>query len=119
MNPFELDIDLVAGDDETIEFVFEESDGTPLDLTGRTFWMEVRKTPQSTGAADCTFTCTVPPPEQDGVVIAEALAAETLGLSPGKAYWWSLLQTTGAAPDGETLVWGRVDVIPKVTKVGT
>lgn len=116
MQPFELDIDLVAGDDETLEFKFEESDGTPLDLTGRTFFLEVRKTPQSTGAADCTFTCSVPPPAGDGVVIASAVATETLGLSPGKAYWWSLLQTTVATPDGETIVWGRVNVIPQVTK---
>ena len=119
MNPFELDIDLVAGDDETIEFLFEEDDGTPLDLTGRTFWMEVRKTPASVGAADCTFTCTVPPPAGDGVVIATAVAADTLGLTAGKGYWWSLLQTTVSEPDGETLVWGRVNVIPKVTKIGT
>jgi len=117
VNPFEFDIDLVAGDDETLELVFEENDGNPLDLTGATFFVEVRKTPQSVGVADCTFTCTVPIPV-DGHVICTALAEETLGLSPGKGYWWSVLMVTASAPDGETLVWGRVNVIPKVTKVG-
>ena len=118
MNPFPLDITLVSGDDETLEFKFEETDGTPLDLTDRTYFLEVRSTPQSTGVANCTFTCTVPIPV-DGVVVATADGAQTSGMAPGKGFWWSLLQVTDSTPDGETLVWGRVEVIPQVTKVGT
>lgn len=118
MTPFPLDIALVAGDDETLEFKFENTDGTPLDLTDRTYFLEVRSTPQSTGPANCTFSCYVPDPEL-GVVVATADGAATAGMSPGKGFWWSLLQVTAGTPDGETLVWGRVEVIPQVTKAGS
>ena len=109
-NPAKVDLQLVNYDEEVIEFELVDTAGDPIDITGRTYALEVRKNPADTGTAECTFTCTVPT-GTDGIVEATAASSETENLVAGDMYFWSLLE------DGlHTLVTGRVQVIQQVTK---
>lgn len=109
-DPARLDLQLVNYDEEVIEFELVDKTGTPIDITGRAYQMQVRSTPASTGTADCTFVCAVPE-GTDGMVVATAATTETANLIAGDAYYWSLLE------DGlHTLITGRVTVIQQVTK---
>jgi len=109
-NPARVDVQLVNYDEEVVEFELVDSAGVPIDITGRTYALEVRANPAGTGVADCTFVCTVPV-GIDGMVVATAATTETANLIAGNAYYWSLLE------DGLfTLVTGRVAVIQQVTK---
>lgn len=112
-NPAKVDISIVAGDDEVIELELVDTAGDPIDLTGRTYALEVRANPTGTGTADCTFTCTVPTPA-NGIVLCDGPAAQTDNLVVGDAYYWSLLETVSG--DLHTLVTGRVSVLAQVTK---
>lgn len=109
-NPARVDLQLVNYDQETIEFELVDLQGDPIDITGRTYALEVRANPADTGTADCVFSCTVPV-GTDGMVVATAATTETENLIAGDAYYWSLLE------DGlHTLITGRVMVIQQVTK---
>lgn len=112
--PTKLDLNLVAGDDETIQFVITTNGTTPVDLTGRSYVMQVRTVPSSTTTPECAFTCTVPTPA-NGTVVCVAADTETDNLTPGNVYWWSLLEVSGAGES--TLVQGRVNVAYQVSKV--
>lgn len=112
-NPTKLDLNLVSGDDETVQFVITTDGTTPVDLTGRSYLMQVRADPASTNTPSCTFTCTVPTPA-NGTVLCVAADAETDNLAPGTNYWWSLLEVVGS--NESTLVQGRVTVQYQVTK---
>lgn len=109
-NPAKVDLQLVNYDQEVIEFELVDETDTPINITGRTYQMEVRANPASTSTADCVFVCTVPV-GTDGIVLATAATTQTDNLTAGNAYYWSLLE------DGvHTLVTGRVQVIQQVTK---
>jgi hypothetical protein len=112
-SPARLDINIVAGDDETVQFVVTTDGTTPVDLTGRNYLMQVRADPAGTNTAECTFTCTVPTPA-NGTVVCVAADTETDNLTPGQTYWWSLLELAGSVES--TLVGGRVTVQYQVTK---
>lgn len=109
-DPARLDLQLVAGDEEIIEFELVDTAGAPINITGRTYTLEVRANPASTGTADCTFVCVVPI-GTDGMVTAAAATTETENLVPGDAAYWSLLED-----DEHTLITGRVTVLQQVTK---
>jgi hypothetical protein len=111
-NPARLDLQLVNFDEEVVEFELVDAAGTPINITGRDYTLEVRANPASTDAADCTFTCTVPV-GTDGIVVATADPSETENLIAGNAYYWSLLED-----ELYTLITGRVNVIQQVTKAG-
>lgn len=112
-NPAKLDLILVSGDDETIELELVDETGAPIDLTGRTYHLEVRHDRLSTGTADCTFACTMLNPTL-GVITCFAATTETDNLTPGDTYYWSLLES--AAGHASTLITGRVAVLAQVTK---
>lgn len=112
-SPARLDLDLVAGDDEVLEFDLVDDAGAAVDLTGRTYQLQVRSDPKSTTAADCTFTCSMLDPTL-GVITAAAAATATHNLTPGDTYYWSLLEY--AVGRYQTLITGRVSVAAQVTK---
>lgn len=114
MTPSRLDLDIVAGDDETVQFVITTNGTTPVDLTGRSYVMQVRADPAATNTPECAFTCTVPTPA-NGTVVCVAADTETDNLIPGNVYWWSLLEVAGSGES--TLIGGRVQVAYQVSKV--
>ena len=113
MGPAQQNLTLVAGDDEAVEFVLTSDGTTPVDITGRTYVMQVRATPSGTGTADCVFTCSVPT-GTDGKVVCLASDTATSALSTGVSYYWSLLEVAGSTET--TLVAGQVDVLGQVSK---
>jgi hypothetical protein len=113
MGPAKQNITIVIGDDETFEFVLTTDGTTPIDITGRTYVMQVRQDPDTTGAPDVDFTCVVPT-GTDGKVVCSASDSLTAALNATKAYAWSLLEVAGSIET--TLVAGRVDVERQVAK---
>ena len=112
-NPARLDLELVRGDDEIIEIELVDSTGTAIDLTGRSYVMQVRSDPDSTSTPDCSFTCSVSAPT-NGRITASAPYTQTDGLKTGHSYWWSLLEV--AEGHQSTLLTGRVKVLSQVAK---
>lgn len=113
MGPANQSLVVVSGDDETLEVVLTSDGTTPINITGRTYVMQVRADPAGTGTADCAFTCTVPT-GTDGKVVCAANDTATSALTPGNAYFWSLLEVAGTTES--TLITGRVDVQRQVAK---
>lgn len=111
--PANVDLTIVAGDDEVVQVTITTDGTTPVDITGRTYAMQVRADPAGTGTAECVFTCTVPT-GTDGVVTCTAADTQTDNLTPGDAYRYDLVETAGTTTT--TLMRGKVNVIQKVTK---
>jgi hypothetical protein len=113
MGPAKQNLVVVAGDDETVEFVLTTDGTTPINITNRSYVMQVRQDPSATGAADAEFTCTVPT-GTDGKVVCTASDTVTAALDASKQYSWSLLEVAGSVES--TLLIGKVDVERQVAK---
>lgn len=111
--PAAQNLTLVAGDDETVEFVMTSDGTTPIDITGRSYILQVRADPASTGTPNLDFTCTVPT-GADGKVVCSASDTATAALAIGTTYAWSLLEVAGTIES--TLIAGAVDVRRQVAK---
>lgn len=111
--PANVDLVLVAGDDETVEVTITTDGSTPVNITGRTYAMQVRADPAGVGTAECVFTCTAAT-GTDGKVTCVAADTQTDNLTPGDGYWYDLVETVGTTTT--TLIRGRVTAIQKVTK---
>lgn len=111
--PAPLNLTLVAGDDEAVEFTLTSDGTTPIDITGRTYVMQVRSNAASTGTPELAFTCTVPT-GTDGKVVCVATDTATSALSIGTSYVWSLLEVANTVES--TLIAGAVDVRRQVAK---
>lgn len=113
MGPAQQNLTLVAGDDEAVEFILTSDGTTPVDITGRSYVMQVRANPAATTTPDCAFVCTVPT-GTDGRVVCLASDTATAALSTATTYSWSLLEVAGSVES--TLIAGQVDVLGQVAK---
>ena len=113
MGPVYQSMTLVAGDDEVVEFILTSDGEQPLDITSRSYYMQVRNDPSLAGPPECTFTCTVPI-GTDGRVVCVANDTQTQNLVPGREYHWSLLEVVSGMET--TLITGEVEVERQVSK---
>lgn len=113
-SPARLDLEnVVAGDDYALEIVIEDDNGNPVDLTGRSYVAQARLDPESTTTPELSFSCTVPTPA-NGTIVLTATDTATLALTPGRAYWWSVLEVAGGTLT--TLLYGRMTVLWQIAK---
>jgi hypothetical protein len=103
------DVKLTQGDTLRETFVFKDTDGTILDLTGYTFESQVRQT--AAGSAVATFDITVD--AETATVVRSLGTAVTTGLSGRYVHDLQWLD-----PDARrrTLIGGRLDVSAEVTR---
>ena len=113
MGPAKQNLTIVIGDDEAVEFVMTSDGTTPINITGRSYFLQIRQDPDTTGTPDVDFTCTVPT-GTDGKVVCLATDTQTSALVATRAYSWSLLEVSGSVES--TLVLGRVDLERQVAK---
>ena len=88
------------------EFYLDSVDGTPLDLTGYTAKSEVRKHPQSVGAAT-TFSVSFVD-RSNGLIRLSLNRKETVKLKPGR-YVYDVMFTEGQGPSSNAGVWSTLD----------
>lgn len=88
------------------EFYLDSIDGTPLDLTGYTAKSEVRKHPQSVGAAT-TFSVSFVD-RSNGLIRLSLSKQETEKIKPGR-YVYDVMFTEGQGPSSNTGVWSTLD----------
>ena len=88
------------------EFYLDSVDGTPLDLTGYTAKSEVRKHPQSVGAAT-TFSVSFVD-RNNGLIRLSLNRSETIKLKPGR-YVYDVMFTEGQGPSSNAGVWSTLD----------
>lgn len=113
-SPARLDLtNIVSGDDVSVNVVIVDDAGSPVNLTGRSYVAQIRSDPASTNTPQAAFTCTTPTPA-NGTIQMLLPDTESDNLSPSSTYWWSLLEVAGSVMT--TLIWGRVTVIPQVSK---
>ena len=88
------------------EFYLDSVDGTPLDLTGYTAKSEVRKHPESVGAAT-TFSVSFVD-RTNGLIRLSLSKKETTAIKPGR-YVYDVMFTEGQGPSSNTGVWSTLD----------
>ena len=102
---------IVIGDTKTVNVSFENPDGTPIDITGRTYAAQIRSSKASTTVL-AEFTCTVA--NGPGGQLAAALpASTTAGLIPSDGVW-SLRETNATVVT--TILSGTVQIIQSPTR---
>lgn len=112
--PAPLDIEVYIGDTLTVTVTVKNA-GTPVNITGRTYSAQIRKTPKSTTIL-ATFTCAITN-AAGGVMVATLPASVTSALSVARAAW-DLQEITPSSPENivQTLVAGYADIVQDVTR---
>ena len=101
----DVDRSFTQGEDVVWTFRWQHEDGTPIDLTGRSFSVQLRPLPSS--ATVYTLTCSV-----DDDTVTAVLSAAVSATVPAGYPWWELKQTVGSAVTRPRR--GRCAVIAKV-----
>lgn len=112
MSAVTYDLDLEAGASYSVEFVYKDPNGTPIDLTGWAASAMIRKSAYESGAALVSVTPAIDGPA--GKVTLALTAAQTR--TAQDATVWAL---EIAHPSGEPVVrlaQGRVKVSPEVVR---
>lgn len=114
MAPAPLDLDIYIGDTTTVTVTVKNA-GTPVNITGRTYAAQIRKTPGSSTIL-ATFTCAITN-AAGGVMVATLPASVTSALSVARAAW-DLQEITPSSPENivQTLVAGYADIVQDVTR---
>lgn len=104
--------DLVQGDTLAFEIVLTDGAGAPVDLTGTTVDMEIRRLDGSLVLAlgignGLEFT-------DPGTIYGEIDAADTVGLDPDFTYQYDVQWTTGSYV--RTLSWGTIKALKQITQ---
>lgn len=112
--PASLDIEVYIGDTLTIT-VNVTNNGSPVNITGRTYAAQIRQTPGSSTIL-ATFTCTITN-AAGGVMVATLPASVTAALAVTRAAW-DLQEVTPASPENvvQTIVAGYADIVQDVTR---
>lgn len=110
-SPANLPIVVRVGDTESLTLNLQNSDGTPINVTGRTYAAQIRSTPDSTTVL-ASFTCAISN-AAGGVVTATLPASTTAALTPGVAVF-DLQETNGTVVT--TLLAGPVTITQDVTR---
>lgn len=110
--PAPQDLIITRGDTEVIVATLTSDDnGTPINITGRTYRAQIRSTQDST-TIKASFTCTVPT-GTDGKVTCTLSAADCATLTAGR-YYWDLEETASGVVS--TILAGDVTVLADVTR---
>lgn len=108
--PATMNISFVRGDTEVIVVTITNDGTTPVDITGRTYRAQVRKTKDATAyvAFDCAVTNAA-----GGVVTCTLSAGNSSNLDAGISYW-DFEEANGAVVT--TILAGTVKVLADVTR---
>jgi hypothetical protein len=110
-NPANYPLTLRIGDTETISVTVQDSSGTVINITGRSYAAQVRATADAASPL-ATFTCLVTNGAA-GQLACTLTATQTAALSTGVAVW-DLQETNGATVT--TLLAGPVRIDQDVTR---
>ena len=99
------------GSTETVSLTLQGADGTPTNITGRTYAAQIRTTADATTTV-AVFACSIVSAAA-GTVSATLSATTTAALAPQAAVW-DLVETNGATVT--TLLAGPVTVQQGVTR---
>lgn len=108
--PADQDLIITRGDTETL-VVNIATDGTAINITGRTYRAQIRSTQDST-TIKASFTCTVTD-GANGQVTCVLSAADSADLTPGLHYWDLEENASGII---STILAGNVTVLADVTR---
>lgn len=109
--PAKENLSVVRGDTLTIVVVMTTDGVTPINITGRTYAMQLRTAPEATAIA-ATFTCTLTNPAS-GEVTCVLSAAASAGLTP-TSYSYDLQETASGVVS--TIVVGSIKVNADTTR---
>lgn len=110
--PAKQDLTFTRGDTETIQVTMTTDDGTPIDITGRTYASQLRTTPDI-AAISATASCTITD-AANGVMTVIFTPAQTSPLDPGYYYWDLQENASGTIT---TVMSGTVTVLADVTRL--
>jgi hypothetical protein len=109
--PADQDLIITRGDTETIVATIQDSNGTAINITGRTYRAQIRSTQDST-TIKASFTCTVTS-GASGQVTCVLAAADSATLTAGN-YFWDLEENASGVIS--TILAGNVTVLADVTR---
>jgi hypothetical protein len=109
--PAKENLQVVRGDTLTVVSTMTTDGSTPIDITGRTYAMQIRTSPDAT-AISASFTMNVSDPT-NGVVTATLPATATAALTP-QNYTYDLEETFNGVVS--TILSGVVKVIADTTR---
>ena len=109
--PAKENLQVVRGDTLTVVSTMTTDGTTPIDITSRTYAMQLRTSPDAT-TVSATFTCTVTN-AAGGVVTATLPASTTASLAP-QNYTYDLQETSSGVVS--TILSGVVKVIADTTR---
>ena len=110
-SPVDYPLSVRIGDTETVSVTLQNSTGTAIDITGRTYAAQIRETAASTSVL-ASFTCVLVN-AANGQFACTLSASTTAGLSPQMAVW-DLQETYGTTVS--TLLAGTVEINKDVTR---
>jgi hypothetical protein len=110
-SPANYPLALRIGDTETVSLTIQDSTGTAINITGRTYAAQVRATTDASSTL-ATFSCAVVSGSA-GTVNCTLSATTTAALSPGTGVW-DLQETNGSTVT--TLLAGPVTISQDVTR---
>lgn len=111
--PTEYDLVIYKGTDYSKTFEFEESVGSPLDLTSYTVKSQIRTHQRRSSSLIVEFTATIESPATAGQITISLTDTQTAAISR-KVGHWDLLVTSGAGFD-EIFLYGAVTFTQTVT----
>ena len=100
-----------TGDTETVSVTLQDSAGSPIDITGRSYAAQIRATADASSPL-ATFSCTITDAAA-GQFACTLSASTTAALSTGVAVW-DLAETNGSTVT--TLLAGSVQIVQDVTR---
>lgn len=110
--PADQDLTITRGDTETLVInLTSDDDGTPINITGRTYRAQIRQSQDST-TIKASFTCVLSN-AASGQVTCTLAAADSATLPVGKAYWDLEENASGVIT---TILSGNVTVTADVTR---
>lgn len=126
VQPAALDLEIFQGAYWSQQILWEDSDGNPVDLTGYTARMQIRKKVTSadeliqltTGAGITLALVEDPPGTPVYNILLELTATQTAALpaTPFDHKWYYDLELVPAGGAVRRLAMGRADVSPEVTR---
>ena len=110
-SPVDYPLSVRIGDTETVSVTLQDSAGTAIDITGRTYSAQIRETAASTNTL-ASFTCVLVN-AANGQFACTLSATTTAALSPQMAVW-DLQEANGTTIT--TLLAGAVKIDKDVTR---
>ena len=109
MSAFRKTLDFFRGDDWTVVLKMTSDGSTPLNITGRTYSMQMRTSTEAT-TLTATFTCTVTASDEVTCTVSDTVTA---GVNPG-TYVYDIQEN--ASGTISTVGYGTIKVHADVTR---